>query len=136
MLSFKISRNFEGEITIAFTPPHAELVSAPHMLSILQADNLSCGVLKQVQDDFLFYNLSWGGTKNLLHYKSAMSRTKKILRSSSLTIVLKHVIGRRNDEAIPNYTERICKCACSLRIASFLAITIPEITSLLIKTYK
>jgi hypothetical protein len=33
---------------------HAELVSAPHMLSVLQAVHLSCGILKQVQDDFSF----------------------------------------------------------------------------------
>jgi len=36
------------------TQCHAELVSAPHLLSIHHAGHLSCGVLKQVQDDFLF----------------------------------------------------------------------------------
>jgi hypothetical protein len=34
------------------------------------------------------------------------------------------VIARRNDEAIPNYTGRICKRTCLLGIASFLAMTI------------
>ncbi len=30
------------------------IISAPHMLSIQHAGHLSCGVLKQVQDDFAF----------------------------------------------------------------------------------
>jgi len=37
---------------------HAELVSAPHMLSVLHAGHLSCGILKQVQDDFRFSTFS------------------------------------------------------------------------------
>ena len=31
---------------------HAELVSAPHMLSVHHAGHLSYGILKQVQEDF------------------------------------------------------------------------------------
>jgi hypothetical protein len=57
------------EMTKQLAPQcHAELVSAPQLLSKHHAGHLSCGVLKQVQDDFLFYYLSWVGTKQSAIY--------------------------------------------------------------------
>ncbi|MCS3732685.1 hypothetical protein FHS10_000613 [Mucilaginibacter dorajii] len=41
-------------VEVNITKCHAELVSAPHLLSILHAEHLSCGVMKQGQDDFFF----------------------------------------------------------------------------------
>ncbi|MCS3733600.1 hypothetical protein FHS10_001537 [Mucilaginibacter dorajii] len=63
------------------TQCHAELVSAPHSLSIHHADYLSCRVPKQVRDDFHFYNLSWAGTKHS-HAKQADLRSLRLLGAS------------------------------------------------------
>ncbi len=38
-----------------FQHRHAELVSAPHLQSRHYSGDLSCGVLKQVQDDVILY---------------------------------------------------------------------------------
>ncbi|MCS3735886.1 hypothetical protein FHS10_003850 [Mucilaginibacter dorajii] len=71
--SYKIRRTVKVGMTKRIkTQCHAELVSAPHSLSVLHAENLSCGVLKQVQDDFRFYNLSWVGTKQSPIYRVAV----------------------------------------------------------------
>ena len=54
MGSGKILRNSEEEWQPFNHQCHAELVSVPHMLSILHASHLSCGIPKQVRDDFRF----------------------------------------------------------------------------------
>jgi hypothetical protein len=54
ILSGKILRNSEGEMISVNPQCHAELVSVPHMLSVLHAGHLSCGIPKQVRDDFRF----------------------------------------------------------------------------------
>jgi hypothetical protein len=61
------------------------------MLSVLHAGNPSCGVLKQVQDDFLFYNSSWVGTKQSRGHAYSLCKATRLPRYARNDIIFSNI---------------------------------------------